>query len=99
MKIIKYVKVGKNKYRVFFANGKNLVLYEDIILKFDLLLKKEVKDLSTLISENDKYALYDKTLSYINKKLRSEKEIRKYLEKYTPDLNIIEEIIQNESSI
>ena len=49
MKIIKYVKSGKNKYRVYFDNGKNLVLYEDVILKFELLLKGEVKDLSSLI--------------------------------------------------
>ena len=95
MKIIKYQKSGKKKYRVYFSNGKSLLLFEDVILKFDLLLKKEVKDLSSLITYNEKYELYDKTLSYINKKLRSEKEIRKYLEKYTDDNNLIEEIIKS----
>ena len=94
MKIIKYQKVGK-KYRVFFSNGKNLLLYEDVILKFELLLKKEVQDLSSLISYNEKYELYDKTLGYINKKLRSEKEIRKYLEKYTDDNEVIENIVKS----
>ena len=93
MKIIKYVKSGKNKYHVYFANGKSLLLYEDVILKFDLLLKKEVKDLSSIIAYNEKYALYDKTLSYINKKLRSEKEILKYLEKYTNDNDTINFIL------
>ena len=93
MKIVKYVKSGKNKYRVYFDNGKNLVLYEDVILKFDLLLKGEVKDLSSVISYNNKYELYDKVLGYINKKLRSEVEIKKYLDKYDVDDREKEEII------
>ena len=93
MKIIKYVKSGKNKYRVYFDNGKNLVLYEDVILKFELLLKGEVKDLSSVISYNNKYELYDKVLGYISKKLRCEKEITKYLDRFDIDNDTKEEII------
>ena len=93
MKILKYVKSGKNKYRVYLDNGKNLLLYEDVILKFDLLLTHEINDLSTIIDYNDKYMLYDKVLSYINKKLRSEKEIIKYLEKYEVSEDTIKEIL------
>ena len=33
MKITKFKKVGKNKYKVFF-NNTDLTLYEDIILKY-----------------------------------------------------------------
>ena len=89
MKIIKYQKSGKKKYRVYFANGKNLLLYEDVILKFDLLLKREVTDLSSLITYNNEYELYDKVLGYINKK------IRRYLEKYTIDNDLIARIIKS----
>lgn len=93
MKILKYVKSGKNKYRVYLDNGKNLLLYEDVILKFDLLLTKEIKDLSSVIEYNNKYELYDKVLGYINKKLRSEKEIRNYLEKYQVSEEVVREIL------
>ena len=93
MKIVKYVKSGKNKYKVYFDNGKNLVLYEDVILKFDLLLKGEVKDLSSVISYNNKYELYDKVLGFISKKLRCEKEITRYLERFNIDNDTKEEII------
>ncbi len=93
MKILKYVKSGKNKYRVYLDNGKNLLLYEDVILKFDLLLTKEIKDLSSIVEYNNKYELYDKVLGYINKKLRSEKEIRNYLEKYQVSEEVVREIL------
>ena len=41
MKINKFKKVGKNKYKIIFDNT-DLTLYEDVILKYDLLIKKEV---------------------------------------------------------
>ena len=41
MKINKYKKVGKNKYKVYFDNNE-IILFEDVILKYDLLLLKDV---------------------------------------------------------
>ena len=41
MQINKFKKVGKSKYKIFFDNT-DITLYEDIILKYDLLLKKEI---------------------------------------------------------
>ena len=93
MKIIKYKKVGKNKYLVELDNFEEIILYEDVILKENLLIKKEINDLNNIININNEYALYDKTLSYISKKQRCEKEIRDYLKKYTNDFNQIELII------
>ena len=93
MKILKYIKSGKNKYKVILENQEEIILYEDIILKYELLLKKEINDLDNIILENNKYLLYDKVLEYLNKRIRSEKEIKDYLKKYTSDTNIIDEII------
>lgn len=93
MKILKYKKVGKNKYKLELDNYDEIVLYEDIILKENLLIKKEIDNLEELLKENDEYSLYDKTLSYINKRIRCEKEIRDYLKKYTKDESKIELII------
>lgn len=93
MKIDKYIKYGKNKYKVFLENGDYLILYEDIILKYELLLKKEINDIDFILNENKKYELYDKVLGYINKRIRCESEIRAYLKKYTKDEVFINEII------
>ena len=43
LKIIKYKKI-RNKYRVYFDNDNTIDLYENIILKYNLLLKKEIND-------------------------------------------------------
>ena len=93
MKIIKYIKSGKNKYKLLLDNNEEITLYEDIILKEDLLLKKEIDNLESILKKNEEYSLYDKVLSYINKKMRSEIEIRNYLNKYTKDLYYIDKII------
>ena len=93
MKIEKYIKYGKNKYKVYLENNDYLVLYEDIILKYDLLLKREIDDLELIVRENDKYELYDKVLGFISKRIRCESEIRSYLKKYTNDLEYIDNII------
>ncbi len=80
MKITKFKKVGKNKYKVFF-NNTDLTLYEDIILKYNLLIIKEVDEylLDEIISENSYYDAYDKALSYIESRLRTKKELIEYL--------------------
>ncbi len=93
MKIIKYIKVSKSKYKLILEDNKTITLYIDTILKYELLLKKEIIDLNSILEFNKKYELYDKVLSYINKKIRCEKEIIIYLKKYTSDDNLINNII------
>lgn len=93
MKIKKYIKVGTNKYKVILSDDTSLVLYEDVILKFNLLLEKEIKDLDLVLAYNEKFSLYDKVLGYISKKNRTELEVRNYLKKYTSSLEEIDNII------
>ena len=93
MKILKYTKKGKNKYKLTLDNNLEIILYEDIILNNKLLITKEINNLELLSKENEKYSLYDKVLSYINKKMRCEKEIKNYLQKYTDDFHEIDNII------
>lgn len=94
MKIKKYIKTGSNKYKVILENDESIILYEDVILKFELLLKKEIEDLCVIKNYNEKFSLYDKTLGYISKKLRCEKEIRNYLSNYTTNQDDIDNIIK-----
>lgn len=82
MKIVKYKKC-RNKYNVYFDDSNYVSLYEDIILKYSLLLKKEIteKELESIKLDNNKEEIYEVALKYISIKMRSRKEIETYLKK------------------
>ncbi len=82
MKIQKFKKVGRNKYKVLFDN-EELTLYEDIILKYDLLITKEISIdmLDEVIKDNNDYEAYNSALNYIEVKMRNKKELYDYLYK------------------
>ncbi len=82
MKIIKYKKIGKSKYKVFFDKT-DMILYEDVIIKYKLLSIENINiNLLEKITEDNKYyEAYDKAINYVSIKLRNELELKKYLEK------------------
>ena len=94
MKVNKFKKVGKNKYKVIFDNTE-LVLFEDIILKYELLTRSDIDvDLiDKIIEENRWYEAYDMALSYIEVKMRNKNEIIKYLERKMYDRKVIDDVI------
>ena len=55
MQIVRYQKVGKDKYKLFLDNKESIILYENVILANNLLLNKEIdrEKLATLIKQND----------------------------------------------
>ena len=59
MKIDKYEKFGKDKYRIFFNNGEVVETYDEVILKNNLLLKKEITS-----SEYQKIFIDTKNITY-----------------------------------
>ena len=91
MKILKFKK-EKNKYRIYFDNNKDIALYESIILKNELLLKKTIteNELKKIIKENQKEEIYENSIKYINVKMRSKKEIESYLKRKEYNLSDIE---------
>lgn len=95
MEIIKYIKKGNGNYQILFDNNKKINLSEDIILKYNLLYKKEIDEylLSDIILENNKYDIYNKCVKYISVRLRSIKEIREYMERKEIDNETIDNII------
>ena len=95
MKIIKYKKIGSNKYKIYFDDD-SIVLYEDVILKHNLLLKKEIDSelLVEINKDNYKSSIYDVSLKYIGIRMRSKKELKEYLIKKKFDIKDIEECIQ-----
>ena len=93
MKVGKYTKLKSNKYSVEI-NGISVKLYDDVIVKYELLRIKEINDklFKEITEYNDKLEAYYKSLKYITKKLRTEKEIYKYLEKDYDKKTILETI-------
>lgn len=81
--IIKYLKKGKNNtYEVTMQdNNKVVKLFDDIIVKYSLLPKKEIseKEFITIKNENDALESYYIAVRFLNFKLRTKKEMKQYL--------------------
>lgn len=95
MKIKKYKKDKNNKYKVLI-DDEEITLYDDIIIKYNLLMKSEI-DVSTyneMIKENSLLLGYYKAIKYITKKMRSKKEIEEYLIKKGLNSKEIKETIK-----
>ncbi len=92
MEIKSYKKLHSNLYEVNIDEEK-VKLYDDIIIKYNLLLNKEINEqtFNQMITENESLMAYYRALRYLNIKLRSEKEIVNYLYK----LNISDKEINN----
>ena len=95
MKINKFKKIGSNKYKIYFDN-ESLIVYEDVILKYNLLYKKDIDNdlLIEINKENYKSSIYDVSIKYISVRMRSKKEIEQYLKKKKYDQKDIEETIK-----
>ncbi|MBR3898018.1 MAG: RecX family transcriptional regulator [Bacilli bacterium] len=96
MKIEKIQKSG-SKYKITLDNGKIISTYEEVILDKGLLYHKYIneKQLEKIYKDTAYYKSYNKALDMINRRLRSEYEIRKYLEKSEIKKEDIESIIDN----
>lgn len=94
MKIEKYKYLGNGKYRVTI-DSEAYTIYEDIILKYNILSKEKIdkKNLDIYLKDNQFYEAYYKAVHYIDIKLRSSNEIHKYLKKDFSN-NIIEKVIE-----
>ncbi|HIU40649.1 MAG TPA: RecX family transcriptional regulator [Candidatus Aphodocola excrementigallinarum] len=96
MKILKYKKIGKDKYKITLDDNKEIELYEDVIVKNNLLLNKEIEDdkLDALLKQNEEEKNYFLALKYISIKMRSIKEIKNYLSKKNVSNNVIQNIVK-----
>ncbi len=95
MKIGKYVKGKANKYKVLI-DDEPYTLYDDVIVKYNLLMKHDIdKELFTeMIKYNSELDSYYMSIKYITIKLRSELEIRNYLSKKEISSNVIDKTIK-----
>lgn len=81
MKITKFKKTTKGKYKVYLDNGEALSLYEDVIINNNLILTKQIDDdlIDDIIKQNNDMHVYGMSLNYISVRIRSKKEIEDYL--------------------
>lgn len=96
MEIKSYKKIKNNTYEIKFTNEETIKLYDNIILKYNLLINKNIteKQLKEIEHENNKLEAYYLSLKYISIKLRCEKEINKYLTNKKYPKEIIEQTIK-----
>lgn len=96
MIIKEFKKKKNNEYELIFNNNQTIYLYDDIILKYQLLINKEItsNELKKIIKENDRLEAYYKAVKYLNIKMRSILEVKKYLSKLKYDLKIIDSTIK-----
>lgn len=84
LEIKSYKKLKGNLYEVALGSGEKYKLYDDVILKYELLLDKNVdqKKLDRVLADNAQLDAYYKAIKYIGLKMRTEKELKKYLKKF-----------------
>lgn len=98
MRILKIKKLKNGKYKLTLDNGDILELYDDVILKSNILYTKEVNEelLKEINKDNSYYSYYNKALKYVSTRMRSTKELEKYLDKFelsdTDKRNIIDKL-------
>ena len=93
MQIIKYTKKGSNKYELTLKDNTKLLIYTDLILEYNLLIRKnlDTNTLKEIKSANLKLECYYKTLKYL-KNTKCTSDIKNYLKDYPS--NIVDYTVQ-----
>lgn len=83
LKISKIKKKANGKYELYISDGRKVSLYDEVILKYRILLKKEIEEdkLEQWTTESAQLEYYQKALKNLSRKNRSEKEIRTFFSK------------------
>lgn len=94
---IEKIKKSGSKYKLILDNDETIITYEEVILKNGLLYNKIIneKDLEKINKDTIYYVSYHKALNMINRRLRSEYEIRKELQKSELANKEIDKIIED----
>lgn len=95
MIIEKFSKQKNGMYLLILGNGNKVKIHENLILKYGLLLTKQVDDslLEKLYQENQVYEVYSIALKYLNNRLRSKKELNLYLSKKGYSIDVIQSVL------
>ena len=95
MKILKYRKGSNGKYKLLLDNGMELVLYEEVILEYSLLLNKVIDDkiLIDIDRANQEYDVYYVALKALNSRIRSIADLRQLLRRKEYPFEMVEKAL------
>ena len=93
MKIIKYKKLQNGKYEIELDNNEKIKIYEDVILKENLLWKKEIDNLDDLLKKNNDYEIEDIAMKRLSHHVESVNGMKNYLKKKGYEDEIITKVI------
>lgn len=93
MKIMKYKRLNNGKYNIIL-DDRELVVYEEVILKYNLLLKKDIsdKELTKINQDNVEWEAYYIGLKSLKSRFKSKSELRKVLFNKEYDLDVINKV-------
>ncbi len=88
MKILKYKKISNGRYKLVIEGLNEMQLYEETILKYELLLKKVVDDnlIDDILSYDKECETYYVALKFLKSRARSTKELQDILLKKGMDI-------------
>lgn len=95
MNIIKYKKKSNGQYQVQLDNGTDLCLYEEVILRYELLLKKKIEatNMDEILKTNMEYDVYYVGLRSLKSRYKTSKELKDFLLKKEYPLELIDKAI------
>lgn len=95
MKILKYKKKRNGQYELQLESGEELILYEEVILKFELLLKKKIEqsEKEKVLLCNQEYDVYYVALKALKNRFRSVKDLKELLLKKEYPVEYVEKAI------
>lgn len=96
MKIEKFSKQKNGMYLLVLEDGNKIKIHEDLILKYELLLRKKLDAhlLEKIYQENQIYEVYAIALKYLNTRLRSRKELQIYLSRKGFSVEVIDSVLK-----
>lgn len=95
MDIIKYKKKANGQYQIQLDNGTDLCLYEDVILRYELLLRHKIvpTEMEEILKANMEYDVYYVGLKSLKSRYKTVKELKEYLVKKEYPLNFIDKAV------
>ena len=96
MQITNIKKGKKNTYLITISNNETLSFYDDLIVKYRILPKKEIteQELTCWKKENSKLECYYKGIQYLSLKMRTKKEMYQYLRKNNYEEEVIKQNLE-----
>lgn len=95
MEILKYKKMSNGRYKLELVAGKEIELYEETILKYELLLRKNITSflLDEILEYNKRWDVYYVGLKSLKARFKSSKDLRDLLLKKEYPINLVDDAI------